>query len=93
MSMKVLIALLVVFSSGLAAAPLKDWWQGFCARNLIADDPYQYMDYSVDELVSLYERVPNDLALKNQIIRKFNLSQDHDDQEILRAALERHRYD
>lgn len=30
------------------------WWRDFCEKYLIADDPYQYEDYTVDQLVGAH---------------------------------------
>lgn len=35
------------------------WWKDFCERHLIAEDPYQYLDLSVDQLVDTYHRLKN----------------------------------
>lgn len=37
------------------AGRISDWWRGFCERNLVADDPYQFENLSVPELVYIFD--------------------------------------
>jgi hypothetical protein len=49
-------------------------WAKFCERHLIADDPYQYEQLSVDQLVNLrikyYNERHKSQVLENEIIKR-----------------------
>jgi hypothetical protein len=66
-----------------------NWWSDWCERRLIADDPYQYEDYTVDQLAEWARRRPtSQKVLINEILKRLldpNLSTD--DREILSKAL------
>lgn len=50
--MRRLVLALLVFS---AIPSHAGWFQEFCERHLIADDPYQFESYSLETLAEMYQ--------------------------------------
>lgn len=63
------------------------WWKNFCERHLIGNDPYQFEDYSVDQLVVAAARsIDSDLdtrVLTDEIYRRLDTDLSYEDREIL----------
>ena len=77
------------------ASTLREWWSDFCEHHLIADDPWQYRDLNVDQLVNTYHRYRRDgvntrvLVYEVRVRLAGNLSAD--DREILSKTLANER--
>jgi hypothetical protein len=87
--MTFIIAALLISSPVMASEP---WWQGFCERHLIADDPYQFEGLSNDRLISLYFELKNSgsrptVAINEMRHRLANPDLAPDDREILTKTL------
>lgn len=64
------------------------WWQNFCARHLVADDPYQYETLTPDELVDTYFRGDHSQVLIDEMVRRLVAPLTHDEREMLTKTLE-----
>ncbi len=63
-------------------------WKNFCERYIVADDPYQYIDLNVDQLVTVYFAFKNtdhySRSLHSEIKRRLaDEKLSRDDREIL----------
>lgn len=73
MSPKALLALSLILSVPHANA---GWWADFCERHLACEDPYQYEELTVDQLVGTFWRHKNEKfpskALTNELRSRLN---------------------
>ncbi len=68
------------------------WWKNFCEKHLVQNDPYQYRELSVDQLVIAYFAFKNTEYLSEPLINEIkmriqNPSLPRDDREILTKLL------
>ncbi len=72
------------------AGTLRDWWTGFCERHLLADDPYQFEQLTVDQLVDWYH-LSKRSGLSTQVLvsemRRRLVDATPDDREILTKTI------
>ncbi len=90
--MKIKVASILILALGLSAANAGSWWSGFCERNLVMEDPYQFQELSVDQLITVYFRNLNQgfqsKALINEMKRRLRDRSLHpDDREVLSKTL------
>lgn len=89
----VMAAIFLIFCLiGTASIPaMAGWWKDFCERHLIAENPYQYMDLSVDQLVDAYHRHKNQglksTALIDTIRWRAKQTTSDEDREILTKTI------
>jgi hypothetical protein len=63
------------------------WWSNWCARHLVADDPYQFEDYDVDSLVTAYFSGRPSPVLIREMERRLERELSFEEREMIVKAL------
>ncbi len=85
--------MIILFALNLLIPPAyASWWSNFCERYLISDDPDQYSDLTVEQLVSTYWYFYNaDNHYSKTLMKemRWRLRDDlgHEDREVLTKTL------
>lgn len=63
------------------------WWSNWCARHLVADDPYQYENFTVDQLIETYFRASPSEVLIKEMERRLERGLSFEEREMIVKAL------
>jgi hypothetical protein len=79
----------LVLIAGLSTAQA-GWFQDFCERHLVAEDPYQYEELTVEQLVSVYLRHRRERwtskALRLEVERRLRGPLSYEEREALKVC-------